>query len=143
LDRSRRGQIDELKETQAALLRIKGGLSTFESEIAKQGGDWRKIFRQRARENAMAKELKLAFESDATTGQNAPAPVQPTPGQPQPQPGNDPNASLLETMFSAVTKIIDARQPSVPQTFHINLPRNGAEKTTVTKHDADGRIIES
>ncbi|MEL6368404.1 MAG: phage portal protein, partial [Pseudomonadota bacterium] len=37
-----RGQIDELKETQAAVLRIQNGLSTYEDEISRLGGDWRK-----------------------------------------------------------------------------------------------------
>jgi capsid protein len=60
-----RGQIDELKETQAALLRVKGGMSTREIEIAKFGGDWRKIFRQLSREKRMAEELELTFTEDA------------------------------------------------------------------------------
>lgn len=71
-----RGQIDELKETQAALLRIKGGLSTHEAEIAKQGGDYRKTFRQLARENKLAEELgidisQLDPQKDASTGGSA------------------------------------------------------------------------
>jgi lambda family phage portal protein len=60
-----RGQIDELKETQAALLRVKGGLSTREIEIAKFGGDWRKTFRQLGREKKFAEELSLTFVEDA------------------------------------------------------------------------------
>jgi lambda family phage portal protein len=60
-----RGQIDELKETQAALLRVKGGLSTREIEIAKFGGDWRKTFRQLGREKKFAEELALTFVEDA------------------------------------------------------------------------------
>lgn len=48
------GQIDALKETQAALLRIKGGLSTQETEIARiSGGDWRQVKKQIARERKM------------------------------------------------------------------------------------------
>lgn len=48
------GQIDPLKETQAAVLKIKSGLSTQETEIAKMsGGDWRKTKRQIARERAL------------------------------------------------------------------------------------------
>lgn len=46
-----RGQIDELKETQAAVLRIKYGLSTHEDELARLGKDWRKVFVQKEREN--------------------------------------------------------------------------------------------
>ncbi len=60
------GMIDELKETQAALLRIKGGLSTYESELAKLGKDWRRVFAQRAREEGVIKSYDLAFSLDAT-----------------------------------------------------------------------------
>lgn len=50
------GQIDPLKETQAAVLKIVNGLSTKETEIAKMsGGDWRKTARQIAREHALDK----------------------------------------------------------------------------------------
>lgn len=45
-----RGQIDELKETQAAVLRIKYGLSTHEDELARLGKDWRKVYVQLERE---------------------------------------------------------------------------------------------
>jgi lambda family phage portal protein len=44
------GQIDELKETQAALLRIAGGISTHEIEGARLGLDWREIVEQRQME---------------------------------------------------------------------------------------------
>lgn len=69
-----RGQIDELKETQAALLRINGGLSTHENEIARQGGDWRKVFRQISREQKLADKLGIDFslaaeKSGAASGQ--------------------------------------------------------------------------
>lgn len=50
-----RGQIDELKETQAAVLRLKYNLSTYEYEAARLGLDYRKLFRQRGRE---VKEMK-------------------------------------------------------------------------------------
>jgi len=45
-----RGQIDELKETQAAVLRIKYGLSTHEDELSRLGKDWRKVYAQLERE---------------------------------------------------------------------------------------------
>lgn len=45
-----RGQIDEVKETQAAVLRINNGLSTIEEEAARLGKDWRTVMRQLARE---------------------------------------------------------------------------------------------
>ncbi len=56
-----RGQIDEKKETESAILRIKHNLSTIEKESARLGEDWRKTFRQRAREEAMQKKLGLTF----------------------------------------------------------------------------------
>lgn len=59
------GQIDEMKETQAALLRIAGGLSTYEIEIARLGGDWRENFAQRARENDEMDKRKLTFDMSA------------------------------------------------------------------------------
>lgn len=45
-----RGQIDELKETQAAVLRLANGLSTYEQEHARLGQDWRRVFGQIERE---------------------------------------------------------------------------------------------
>ena len=66
-----RGQIDELKETQAAVMRINSGLSTYEKEAARLGEDYRRIFRQRSRENRLMKTLKLEFAPQATKpGQN-------------------------------------------------------------------------
>lgn len=63
---SGRGQIDEMKETQAAILRIKAGLSTYEIECARLGEDHRELFESRAREEALAKSLGLSFNLDAT-----------------------------------------------------------------------------
>lgn len=54
-----RGQIDELKETQAAVLRMKYGLSTSEDELSRFGKDWRATFRQIAREMQKRKELGI------------------------------------------------------------------------------------
>lgn len=54
-----RGQIDELKETQAAVLRINNNLSTAEDELARLGKDWRKVYRQLKREQEMRKTLGL------------------------------------------------------------------------------------
>lgn len=59
-----KGQIDEKKETEAALMRIKGGLSTYEAEIARMGDDWRQVFAQRAREEKLLESMKLKFSAD-------------------------------------------------------------------------------
>jgi len=45
-----RGQIDTLKETQAAVLRLKYGLTTQRHEAAKFGMDWREVNAQLERE---------------------------------------------------------------------------------------------
>jgi lambda family phage portal protein len=66
------GQIDELKETQAAVLRINNGLSSISEEAARLGIDWRKLMRQLARE----KEWKEFYDilqgaTDTTDMMNA------------------------------------------------------------------------
>lgn len=61
------GQIDELKETQAALLRLNNGLSTLEMEHARLGKDWRKVLPQIAREKKVMDELGLVFGKDAAS----------------------------------------------------------------------------
>ena len=54
------GQIDPLKETQAAILKIKNGMSTQEVEIAKMSGnDWRLVKKQAAREMALDQKLNM------------------------------------------------------------------------------------
>ncbi|MES3001341.1 MAG: phage portal protein [Pseudomonadota bacterium] len=59
-----KGQIDELKETQAAVLRINAGLSTWEDEIARFGNDWREVFAQRKREQTIIRDLGLELATD-------------------------------------------------------------------------------
>lgn len=54
-----RGQIDEKKETDAAVLRVTNNLSTLEYECARVGLDWRDVLRQRAREKRMMTDLGL------------------------------------------------------------------------------------
>ncbi len=54
-----RGQIDELKETQAAVLRGKYNLSTDEDELGRLGKDWRRVYRQRKREKELREEYGI------------------------------------------------------------------------------------
>lgn len=63
---AQRGQIDEVKETQAAIMRINAGLSTRRTESARLGEDFRRTFSQLSREQKLAKQLGLTFGSDAT-----------------------------------------------------------------------------
>lgn len=66
-----RGQIDELKETQAAVLRIDNGLSTLEHENARLGHDWRKQLRQIAREKDMKEALDILQDEKAQDLKNS------------------------------------------------------------------------
>lgn len=58
------GQIDGLKETQAAVLRLNNGLGTAEDELATLGKDWRQVYRQLAREKRYREKIGLVFGSD-------------------------------------------------------------------------------
>jgi len=59
-----RGQIDELKETQAATLRIKWGLSTHEDELSRLGKDWRKVYAQLEREIKQREDRGIVLIED-------------------------------------------------------------------------------
>ena len=60
------GQVDELRETQAAGLRIAMGISTYAIEGARLGIDWRELFEQHAREKALMTEYGLVFDTTTT-----------------------------------------------------------------------------
>ncbi len=69
-----RGQIDELKETQAAVLRIKYGLATHEDELARLGKDWRKVYAQMEREriDREARGIVLTEDNSVNAASGAP-----------------------------------------------------------------------
>jgi lambda family phage portal protein len=56
------GQIDPLKETQGAILRIRAGLSTHEIECARLGYDYREIASQRSREVVMFQDANVPID---------------------------------------------------------------------------------
>ena len=60
------GQIDPVKETQAAKLRIETGLSTRSNETAAIGGDWEANYRQLVKERRMLAEGGLSGDSPST-----------------------------------------------------------------------------
>lgn len=62
---SGRNQIDEPKETAAALARIDGGLSTYEIEAGRLGHDYREIIAQRAKEERQIKKAGVVFVRSA------------------------------------------------------------------------------
>lgn len=70
-----RGQVDELKETQAAILRVNNGLSTRQDEAARLGKNWRRIFAQMKKERDWADFYGVLPEpeepTDTTNQQNA------------------------------------------------------------------------
>jgi lambda family phage portal protein len=54
-----KGYVDEVKETQASVMKVDANLSTLEDEVAEQGGDWQENIEQRAFENDILKEFGL------------------------------------------------------------------------------------
>lgn len=56
---SSRGQLNELQETQAAVLRMSAGISSREREAARLGDDWVELAEQRAREKELDTKLGL------------------------------------------------------------------------------------
>lgn len=54
-----RGQVDEVAETQAAIMRIQSGLSTVEIESSKLGNDFRDVYSQLVREQNMREKMGL------------------------------------------------------------------------------------
>lgn len=97
-----RGQIDELKETQAAISRINAGLSTFEKECARFGEDFREVFAQRLREQNMVESMGLVLnmgekvEGTADAGGNAANESPKRGSKDAPKPRNDEEESDAE-----------------------------------------------
>lgn len=89
-----RGQVDEVKESNAALIRIAGGLSTYEAECAQMGKDHLEVFDERARERAEMKKRGLDPDSllrpklPFGTQPGAQQPAAPEDQHPEPQGGN-------------------------------------------------------
>jgi lambda family phage portal protein len=79
-----RGWVDQMKEAQAAELRMSIFISSLEDECAEQGKDWEELLEQIAEENARLKELNLTrarvgkslqTKAPADTGGDAPEEV--------------------------------------------------------------------
>lgn len=64
------GQIDEVRETEAARDRVRSGFSTWQQECARLGRDWREVFEGQARERKAAEKLGISF--DLSSRGNAP-----------------------------------------------------------------------
>lgn len=80
-----RDQIDELKETQAAVLRLNNNLSTLERELARiHGQDWRAVLKQRKREKDLIDELGLTPPEQDPNMMNALSGDEKTPNDSQP-----------------------------------------------------------
>lgn len=67
------GQLDPLKETKAAVMKIQNNLSNHEDEyVAINGGDWEGAMTRRAREKSVLERLGLQEEIVAESGENVP-----------------------------------------------------------------------
>ncbi len=63
--------MDELKETQAAVLRMQNGISTLQDENARLGHDWRRQMRQMRREQDWKDFFKIMQEPTEATKQGS------------------------------------------------------------------------
>jgi lambda family phage portal protein len=63
--------VDPYKDIQAAAMAVATGMSTFEQEIGKRGGDWRKVWEELKKEQDEAARLGIKLD---LSGTNAPAP---------------------------------------------------------------------
>lgn len=129
------GMIDELKETQAAILRLNNNLSTHEEEIARRGGDYRKVFaqKQREREDMVERDIiPISQDPAINAASGTPSDTGDSPRGPDSGNASAPGA--------------EASVPSAPITVNVEVPvttpRAGSRTTHVTKHDARGRILE-
>jgi lambda family phage portal protein len=66
-----RGQIDELKETQAAVLRINNNLTTYEDELGRLGKDYRRVFEQIEREKNIQEKRGITVAKATDNMMNA------------------------------------------------------------------------
>ncbi len=68
--------INPVDDIKAVLMAIAGGLTTFEAEIAKRGGDRNAVWLQRAKEAAEAKKLGLSLDLSGSGAAQTPAPAE-------------------------------------------------------------------
>lgn len=88
-----RGWIDQVKEAQAANIRIASNFSTLEAECAEQGLDWREVLEQRAMELKEMERLSIPYMAPVTAAQvplDQTSGDTPLGGQPAPAPSRQP-----------------------------------------------------
>ena len=61
-----KGYIDDKRESEAAIIRMKGGISTLETETSSRGMDWRDTIRQQRREMQFRKKMGLPEQPGGT-----------------------------------------------------------------------------
>lgn len=136
---SGRGWVDPVKEAQAALLRMEGGLSTLEAECAEQGTDYEEVLEQQAHEMALRKELGL----DAPAG--SPGAVYAQPGQRDPEPTQDNQTAALPeaTVSAALVGLSESVRAlaAVPAPV-IQFPQPRAVKRVPVRDPENGKIVE-
>lgn len=156
-----RGQVDELKETQAAVLRLKYRLSTYEDETARFGKDWRKVFVQTEREMKEMKERGIQTPDqmkdemmNATTG----APREKQASEDEGDGGTNAQGMFVAAMDSIVQAVrgqeppvvnVKVEQPAVHVEARpdirvdVTAKPNGPTRTRILAHDEKGRILET
>lgn len=84
------GQIDEQRETEAAAMKIRAGMSTHAIECARLGLSWRKVYAQLSREQKEAETLGLYLDYSTRGTPNVPPESQDAPAAAAPAPASAP-----------------------------------------------------
>lgn len=167
-----RGQIDELKETQAAVLRLKYHLSTYEEEHAKLGKDWRAVFAQAEREQVVMKERELVVEEANAINAASGAPREAGGGGDNPEKdagqtvvqnnidltgmaevlgeitakGAENTSALIKAVEAVATRVDEAPTINLALNPHIDIDvktKPGKTTTHVRAFDDKGRILQT
>lgn len=165
------GQIDELKETQAANQRVAGLFTTHEDELGRLGKDWRKVFRQIKRERDLMKELDIepiqTNAMNAASGDAREPAAEPKGGGPKAEEPELPfYTALVDRVMEGQERITASlgkalarpqpvpatQEPQPPANVSVTLPdihidvhahKQGKTVTKVLAHDEKGRILKT
>lgn len=131
------GQIDEVKETEAAMSRIRAGLSSHRIECARLGYDVRQVWSALEREQKDAKQRGLIFDL-STRGNNVAADqaaVAEQTGQPAPAPAGAPANSqpgAIDLVAAAARSFAETMRPPPSKPRKIVTSRDKAGNLTAT-----------
>jgi lambda family phage portal protein len=111
--------VDPTKDVKAALEAINGNLSTYEAEVGKRGGDYRKLWEQRAKEKTEEDALGLKPEPEPSAFGGDSAPKAEQEGEEAEKEGED-EKEEVEDLKRSVADL----QSRAPFVIHNHLPQS-------------------